>query len=268
VGSPGDQNFAIAMKGSEMNADELQRQLQTAYADWKANLHFEHREAADLSAPLLLSVSASYADAKRRILFVGQETLDWNWTHELRARYPRYETDYPYTDIRTMNDFIIQDDAIDALCWGYREFDFSSKQSGNYNSPFWQAFREIQAWPSAGVIWNNISRCAFEGGSILHASKQLQNQLFESQSKLVATEIDILRPQVCLFFTGPLYDDLLREVFPGCEYVPVKEYPVKQLARLVHPSLPEASFRTYHPRHLRQAGPWGFISQLQELASN
>jgi hypothetical protein len=218
-----------------MGADELQHQLQIAYADWKTNLHFEHDEAADLSAPLLLSVPASYADAARRILFVGQETLDWNWTHELRTRYPRYETEYPYTDILTMQDFICQNDSIDALCWGYREFDFSSKQSGNYSSPFWQAFREIQAWPAAGVVWNNISRCAFEGGSILRAPKQLQCRLFEGQSKLVATEIDILRPEVCLFFTGPLYDDLLNEVFPGCEYMPIDDIPIRQLgSRLIH----------------------------------
>lgn len=247
-----------------MNANEMQNSLEAGYAEWRTSLHLSD-EAAQLSAPLLLSVTPAYVSAKRRILFVGQETYGWNWTRDLRSRYPQYPVDYPYGDIQTMQDFISVRDAVEALCWGYREFNFSSKQPINWRSPFWQAFREVQEWPDSGLMWNNLCRCDYQDGSMLKAPEDLQLRLAESQRGLMAKELEILQPHVCLFVTGPDYDELLSEVFPESQLVPIGSIPVRQLARIQHPHLPANSFRTYHPNYLSRAQHWDFLAQMRDL---
>ncbi len=69
------------------NGQEMQRLLQLAYGDWKRSLHFEEQTAAQLSPPLLLSVPPAYTNAKRRILFCGQETYGWGFTSDLRTNF-------------------------------------------------------------------------------------------------------------------------------------------------------------------------------------
>jgi hypothetical protein len=250
-----------------MNGEEIQQQLQVAYADWKRSLHLENEVAAHLSPPLLLSVPPGYTNARRRILVFGQETYRWDWTRDLRVRYANYPVDYPYENVCTMQDFLANNDCVEALCWGYREFDFANNQPVTWRSPFWRAFREVQDWPDAGLIWNNLSRCDYQGESVLKAPGDLQTRLLECQRELVAKELAILQPHVCLFVTGPNYDNLLSEVFPKCELTElVEDIPVRQFARIKHPRLPASSFRTYHPRYLSRGGHWRFLAKLRQFA--
>ena len=236
-----------------MNGQEMQRRLELAYADWKRSLHFEEPTALQLSPPLLLSVPPVYTNAKRRILFCGQETYGWDWTSNQRTN-------------RTMQDFLANPDAVEALCCGYRQFDFAKPHPKSWTSPFWRAFREVQDWPDAGLIWNNLSRCDYLGGSVLTARKEVQTCLSECQRELLLRELAILQPQVCLFVTGPNYDNLLSEVFPGCRLSEVaNDIPVRQLARIQHSRLPASSFRTYHPNYLSRGRHWHFLARLREL---
>ena len=256
-----------------MNGQDMNQRLQEAYADWKRSLQFAEDDAAQyaaqLSPPLLLSVPPGYTEADRRILFFGQETFGWEWTRKLREDYPQYQVDYPYTDVSTLQDFLANDDSVEALCWAYREFKFAEYQPTNRWSPFWKAFKEVQRWRGVGLIWNNLSRCDFQGGSVLSAPKALQTYLAECQRGLVAKELEILRPHVCLFFTGPGYDNLLSGVFPECSFtLVVKDIPVRQLARIGHPRLPANSFRTYHPSYLSRGRHWDFIKHLSKLSES
>jgi hypothetical protein len=132
------------------------------------------RRAAQLSPPLLLSVPAGYTEADRRIFFFGQQTYAWEWTRNLHERYPQYQVDHPYTDISTLQDFLANNDSVEALRWRYRVFDFSNNQPINRRSPFWQAFREFQGWRDVRLVWNNLSCCDFQDGCILCAPEALQ----------------------------------------------------------------------------------------------
>jgi hypothetical protein len=165
-----------------------------------------------------------------------------------------------------MQDFLDNWDAVEALCWGYREFEFSYKNRKNYGAPFWRAFREVQSWPNTGLIWNNLSRCDYQGGSVLDAPEMLRTRLSECQRELVTRELAILEPHVCLFVTGPDYDKFLSEVFPGCTLnEAVSNIPGRQLARIKHSLLPVNSFRTYHPQYLSRGRRWYFLAQIREL---
>lgn len=255
------------MSESAMDREKMQQRLEEAYGDWKRSLHLEKDVAMHLSAPLLLSVPPAYTDARRRILVFGQETYGWNWTRDLRARYPKYQVDYPYENVRDMQDFQANADSVEALCWGYSEFDFAKNQPVTWRSPFWQAFREVQDWPEAGLIWNNLSRCDYDDGPVQNAPGDLQARLSDGQRALVAKELAILQPHICLFVTGPNYDNLLSEVFPKCESTQlIEDIPVRELARIKHPHLPASSFRTYHPKYLSQGGHWDFLAKICQFA--
>jgi hypothetical protein len=247
-----------------MHADQMELKLKAVYSKWKTHVHLEE-EALQLSPPLLLSVPQAYTVAKRRIILSGQETYGWKWGHDLRTLYPEYETEYPFKDICTMKDFVTNEDSIEALCWGYREFDFSSKQPRTRGSPLWQAFREVQGWEDAGLIWTNLARCDYQGGSVLNAPEELMADLSRLQYRLMAEELAILQPHVCLFLTGPRYDNFLAEVFPECQLTSVGDSPVRELARISHPSLPRSSFRTYHPKYLRLRKRWHILTQLSAI---
>ena len=249
-----------------MNGEEMNQRLQEAYADWKRSLQFAADDAAQLSPPLLLSVPPGYIEADRRILFFGQETFGWGWTRNLRKDYPKYEVDYPYTDISNLKDFIANDDAVEALCWAYRAFDFAKYQPVNHRSLFWQAFREVQGWRDAGLISSNLSRFDYQGGSVDKTPEALRTYLAKCQCELIAKELEILQPHVCLFFTGSRNDNFLSGVFPDCTFTQiVDEIPKGQLARIGHPRLPASSFRTGHPTTLSVDKHWDFIEQIRKF---
>jgi hypothetical protein len=45
----------------------------------------------------------------------------------------------------------------------------------------------------------------------------------------------------------------------------VRGYNERELARVEHPKLAAASYRTYHPGYLRRAGKWALVERLPNL---
>ncbi len=252
-----------------MIVEQIQKNLVDVYDAWKSGLQFSDQEAAHLSPPLLLSVTDEYCNAERRILLFGQETFGWGWNSSLKAKYPDYPKNWEFSAMESMADFLQNPDSVENMCWAYQAFSFSKYQKDNYKSPFWKAFREVQAWPGAGVMWSNVSRCdyagATSGNSIFHAPEDLREKLVISQKELLLKELIILKPHVCLFFSGPYYDPILTASFPNCRFSPLGTQPARQLAQIADVSLPLSSFRTYHPNYLNrnQVGKWEFIEVIR-----
>jgi len=256
-----------------MDQQITQAKLLRLYADWKSTIQFSREEAERLSPPLLLHVTEEYCRAETRILLLGQETCGWGWNRKLRINYPLYAHDWPFQDISSMQDFLSNEDAVEGLCWGYREFGFANNQPVTRRSPFWQAFREVQDWPSAGVMWANVARSDYSApsgedcsNSILQAPEELREALVEQQASLFAAELGILEPHICLFFTGPNYDPVITGTLSKCEILPCSDFPIRQLAKLAHPALPAVSIRTYHPNYLSRSKKWGYIEAMRNLA--
>ena len=256
-----------------MDRQLTQTKLESLYADWKSTVQFSTDEARNLSAPLLLNVTEEYCQAERRVLFIGQETFGWSWNSDLQNAYPRYPNAWRFLDVNSFRDFLANPDSIEALCWGYQEFQFAAYQPLNRRGPFWQAFREVREWPGAGMMWGNISRMDYapanqnQSFSILTpAAQSLREAVVAQQARLVAAELAILKPHVCLFFTGPNYDDFIRSVWPRSEFLACNEQPPRELARVADAALPAASFRTYHPNFLRRDNRWFYIETMRKLA--
>ena len=254
-----------------MDYEQVQKSLLHSYVEWKAGLQFSPEEAASLSPPLLLSVTEDYCKAEKRIIVFGQETYGWGWNETLQKKYPDYPENWSFSAIENMADFLNDRNGVEHLCWGYKAFEFSRYQKGNRNSPFWRAFREVQHWPGAGVMWSNLSRCDYtrpegtNGNSIFQAPEDLREKLAIDQKDLLLRELEILKPHTCVFFTGPYYDSLLTASLPNCTFSSCSPQIARRLAQLSDASLPPASFRTYHPNYLsrEKAGKWEFIESIK-----
>jgi hypothetical protein len=244
-----------------MDRQTTQTRLEALYADWKGTLRFSKEEADSLSSPLLLDITEEYCHAYRRVLVLGQETKYWE-----ARRDPADPNPWIFQDICNCSDFLTNSDSIEALCWAYREFKFGARWS---RRPFWRAFKEVCAWPDVGMMWSNVVRMDYDDGrSIWNAPEHLRDTLISQQTKLFSEELALLRPHVCLFFSGPNYDRLVKSMLPDCEFMTCGDAPVRELARLIHPALPAASFRTYHPGFLNRAKLWHYIEDIRGLAYN
>ena len=199
---------------------------------------------SDLVGPDLIWLHDEYLNSTPRIAIVGKEQKGWDYT-------------YP--------EFISEWDVPEAIAV-YREFDFGMNY---YASPFWQFFHAVRssAFPDEGdarrkVLWTNLIKfVAADGSSILW--KPYAEAALQLQQDVLTTELVIARPNICLFVTGPDYDFVLERYFGGVQFEPL-DLPVRQFARLVHPSLPQHSYRTYHPNYLNRDrnGRWDKVFQI------
>jgi len=174
-----------------------------------------------------------------------------------------YPEPWCFGELNTFSDFLRNDDAVEALCWGYEQFRFAEREGDIRRSPLWQAFWQIKRWSKTGLMWSDLARVDFEGGSFLLAPLREQRIFLSQQRGLALAELQILRPDVCIFLTGPDYDFILEDLFPGLEMSPVDVAPARELATLIHPALPLRSYRTYHPRALRMQKKWDYLSQIE-----
>jgi len=227
----------------------VRKQLADFYRQVKARAPDNYESFAELVGPDLIWVDDEYLKAQPRVAIIGQQLLEGDYT------YPEFVKNWEV------------DDAIEE----YIKFDYGVKY---YSTPFWQFFhqvRTLQHGPNAGrrmVLWTNLVKfVATDESSILW--KPYAEAALQLQQDMLTTELAIVRPDICLFVTGPDYDFVLKRYFGGILFEPL-DLPVRQFARLVHPRLPRHSYRTYHPNYLNRdrKSRWNKVLQMlsQELS--
>jgi uracil-DNA glycosylase len=60
-------------------------------------------------------------------------------------------------------------------------------------------------------------------------------------------EIQMLQPDVVIFFTGPFYDARIQKTFNDAVFEPIEHFNQRHFARVSQPDLPFHTYRTYHP---------------------
>lgn len=189
----------------------------------------KHRGAIDelrkrtpgLSAPILIKIPASYASQKIKLMVVGQQTQGWG------------------------------DGGINDLLACYEDFNFGESY---YSSPFWNVTRKIEKILDVqkfSIAWSNLNRCDFNDG---RPSYDAENDLALATSSLLLAEIEILRPDVVIFFSGPYFDRHIKNIFTGSHFESVQGFTERELSRVEHELLPLHTYRTYHPKYLRMSG--------------
>ena len=86
----------------------------------------------------------------------------------------------------------------------------------------------------------------FKRESIWHQVDTLTDD--QLAAKIREDEIDILKPEFCLFFTGHKFDNRLGNIFTDLQFIAVEGFDPNVLVQLKSPDLPSLCYRTSHPK--------------------
>ncbi len=227
---------------------------------------------AQMGTPYLPWPRENWAEAKHRVLIVGQEPKDWGFPSD---ELPRSSPKWPYPEMWNLGDALQCDQSVEALTYAYRKTTYEpSKPTGK---PYDGAVREIQSiveGQQGEWVTTNLFPCTFATGSpaksirAVDASPADRNAILDWQRGFLTSQIRVLCPTAVLLFTGPVreYNEAIEYEFEGVKFINVDERPSGEFARIVHPTLPQRSYRTFHPRQLRQLGWWGWVQELADFA--
>jgi hypothetical protein len=137
------------------------------------------------SSPLLLNMDYEFINSD--IMFVGQETNSYygNWY------------DFELRGIENQMDI-------------YKKF--MHDEYPRMNNLFFQYIKKLIDNPSVIPVWNNLFKFDLGDNSkkrnISHSSTNELTYIQSFHNKLLAKEVEIIRPKLIIFFTGHAYDKL------------------------------------------------------------
>ena len=177
-----------------------------------------------------------YGGLPVRLAVVGQESKGWNAAETAREQAALYPDD--------------------------------GHVRARQGTPFWRAAREVadglNECEDAPVLWANL--VAVDTGG--RPPTELRDSVREAvpPTGLLPRVLEAASPDAVVFFVGPdpYYAWELEQQFPGVRREAVDGCDERVLSRVVHPDLPTASFRSYHPRKLNY-GDWNTVSDLARL---
>lgn len=185
----------------------------------------EFEEIADkfkginLHGPFLTSPGESYKNSRIRLLIIGQETNGWYNIHS----------------------------KIEGLMDVYDDFNLGKKY---YSSPFWNITRKVER-----TLQIEAYSCAWTNLNKYDVNKKRPAGIHEKEistfDDILISEIKILKPDICIFFTGPAFDYRLKRIYDGLIFQKEEHWKYNQLVTLKHEKLPMLAIRTYHPKYLR-----------------
>lgn len=204
--------------------------------------------------PLLLKINEeNYRNADLRIMIFGQETNSWE--HQV-SKEP----------IPLNNSIDFAEQTVDTFMDHYNRFLNEKLTKKGIKSPFWNAHCKISKGLSkrkVEIVWNNVYKIGnrLKNHNQPHESiRKMENDSFDVISK----EIEILQPDVLIFFTGPHYDPRVN-----------KKFQIKEVCKLSSGISPDElavlslenkipAYRTYHPRYLQQSKKLEYIKLIVE----
>jgi len=145
----------------------------------------------------------------------------------------------------------------------YRDFNVGETYVA---SPFWNITRKVETVLGIdcySCAWSNLNRFDHDGGP--PAGKVLEE--VAKLDFLLREEIQILNPDICLFYTNRKYDHRIEALYPGVQFHNIDGLPDGHFTQLTHEDLPSLSFRTPHPRTIRmQKWEESFISFCESFS--
>ena len=241
--------------------------LEARYREFHKTGVLPKRLARRASAPLLVCPHRRWLRAKTKVLIVGQETLTWG--------YNPAELGTTRNQIKTYRDFTETEDAVGAMQELYRWYSLGRRYP-KMNSAFWRGFRAFDAAINPtpdSALWTNLFKVNVSGSVVANCTRAEIAKIHKAQQGLLRHEIDTLKPDVLVFFTGPRYDAALKAELGDVTFHPVEglathpePHPVAHLARLEGPGLPARTLRSYHPEYLQRSRQFSLIQKLANWA--
>ncbi len=206
---------------------ETNRQLRDLYEEYGPYISSIAPRETGYSFPLFMRLPEAYFEQTVRIMVIGQETHGWDLVPPLAP----------------------SESATSRLLDMYAEFENGRRY---YRSPFWLASHNLQLKLNPGsdpcaLAWTNLGRVD------QHRARATNIGNDERLLQLVLLEVEIAKPDCVVFWTGPNYESMLEGAFLGVEKSEFDAHSHRELARLIHPSLPTCSYRTYHPNYLSRS---------------
>lgn len=216
-----------------MNINQQLEKLYTSKYEELTNIFSELNELGidDYSWPLLLHVwEEEYNNVPIKLMVIGQETYGWDAPIHI------------HDDIKTSME-------------NYKNFNLGR----NYpKSNFWPWVYEINRLldnPNSNCfVWNNILKFGkdCDKGRPVPAVTKRESIYFN----ILANEINILAPDVCIFLTGPNYDKDIKNKIEDAKFIEFGGYPIREVAQIKSRLLPFHTYRTYHPGYGNRYQEW------------
>jgi len=228
-------NKPITNQINRMNQTSINQQLLDLYSSKWDKLSFELQSVHDNleldikpANPLLLYVDdeVKYNESEIKIMIFGQETNGW---------------------------FEEKDVSIEKLQILYDEF-FNKGEAWTYGGQFWNGVNRLikslqQKYPEKKIklIWNNTVKIGKkkEKGMPPDYIYEIERNFF----RVIPQEVQILKPNIIIFFSGPNYDNIIKDNFGEMNYQTCSLFSSRELGMVEFPGV-QNCFRTYHPNFL------------------
>ena len=178
--------------------------------------------------PLLLYIDdeEKYQNADIRVMIFGQETNSW---YDERGA--------TVEDVQDLYDGFFNG----GDCWKY------SGQFWNGISRFITLLKEKYPNKKIELLWNNIVKIGKQDdkGFPPDYIYEIEREVFN----VIPQELEILKPNLVVFFTGPNYDSIIKDNFGELIYTALPDSTDRQLSRLNLNGV-QFAYRTYHPNYL------------------
>lgn len=191
--------------------------------------------------PLLLYIDEEkYKNADIKIMIFGQETNDWEGDFQNNIE----------TSIETYDDF------------------FNSNDCYAYGGQFWNGFNRFLTLlknkydkKSISSVWNNVIKIGNSGKNKNYPPDYIYN-VEKEYFNVIKEEIDILKPDIILFVSGPNYDIEIKNSLVDVDFKPLSaNFSERQLAKLSYKNQPNI-YRTYHPNYLWRNNIDSFFEEI------
>ena len=196
----------------------------------------------NISYPFFTGVSEKYLCAKKRLMIVGQETNGWSV----------YKPDWTIADSQK---------------WAINYLDYQLHYSNDPNlklqfgkrnsSPFWSFFKPFSN-DEIVPCWNNIDKAqrCINGKTkslTVDVEMELNKKLPNTDKTLFQNEVEITKPDIIVFITGPYYHATMERAMnieKGVLQSLNLSYETGCIDITSVSGLEIPTFWTYHPRHI------------------
>ena len=211
----------------KFHQNEMAKKLSELYKEkWDVCNDNILKSMEECAMPFLLAPTDAYCSSSKKIMILGQETF--GWAGEL---------------------YNPEDQTIENLM---NLYDLFVNISRGYNSPFWSFINTIQEEVSIDtqIIINNVVKIGKRGQT--GCDKNINNLIFQ-HFNILLEEINILKPDMLIFLSGPRYDKYIKTFVGNFELEQMDpSINCRKFAQIKfdNKELPVA-YRCYHPRYLR-----------------
>lgn len=204
---------------------ELSKQI----IEYNNKLLFKNRKDLCATNPLMLKIDEDWEKSDLKIMIFGQETNGWANEAGNEGLFCSKVEEV----IKVYEDFYLQNTM--------------------YNSPFWNEFRRVKRNLNiedrkVSVLWNNIIKIGRNGIGNVEEINIISKKYFD----VIKDEIEILKPNILIFFTGPNYDDKIQTFLGEFTIKSIEGFELDKFCEFVFKDnfKLEKVMRTYHPQYL------------------